>query len=278
MTAYNRQQFIAEAIESVLASTYPHFELIIVDDCSEDKTVEIAKQYEKADKRIRVFVNEKNLGQFANRNKAATYATGKYLKYLDSDDKLLDFGLGYCVEAMEKEKDAGMGLYLDKTAPGALPEYSVPGQSVYEHFFKRYHLFSGPTGTIIRRDKFEEIGGFDTRFGVPSDVFFNIKFAARYPVLLLPDLFVYYRRHSDQEINNYNDYMVYGYLYFKELLINEHLPLTQEQVAYLYKKMNKRHAITVIRYLYRTRNWREVNSIMKRTGFSYGKIFLSLFN
>ena len=59
MTAYNREKYISEAIESVLASTYTNFELIIVDDCSTDNTLAIAKSYEKNDARIKVYLNEK---------------------------------------------------------------------------------------------------------------------------------------------------------------------------------------------------------------------------
>ena len=86
MTAYNREKYIEEAIGSVLASTYTYFELIIVDDCSKDKTVEIAKKYERMDERVKVYINETNLGDYPNRNKAASYASGEYLKYVDSDD------------------------------------------------------------------------------------------------------------------------------------------------------------------------------------------------
>lgn len=86
MTAYNREKYISQSIESVLSSTHNDFELIIVDDCSKDKTVEIAKWYEKTDSRIRVYVNEENLGDYPNRKKAVTFASGKYIKYLDSDD------------------------------------------------------------------------------------------------------------------------------------------------------------------------------------------------
>src|SRR5258708_16190742 len=102
MTAYNREKYIAEAIESVMASTYVNFELIILDDCSKDKTVEIARKYETRDKRIRVYVNEENLGDYPNRNQAASYANGKYLKYLDSDDIIYYFGLDVMVNSMEK--------------------------------------------------------------------------------------------------------------------------------------------------------------------------------
>ena len=79
MTSYNRENYIAEAIESVLASTYKNFELIIVDDRSKDRTVEIARSYESKDDRVKVYINEKNLGDYPNRNKAASYAKGFYI-------------------------------------------------------------------------------------------------------------------------------------------------------------------------------------------------------
>src|SRR5690349_18425307 len=102
MTSYNREKYIAEAIESVLASSYKNFELIIVDDCSRDKTVAIAKEYAAKDGRVKVFVNEKNLGDYPNRNQAASYAKGKYIKFLDADDLIYHYGLDVMVNYMER--------------------------------------------------------------------------------------------------------------------------------------------------------------------------------
>src|ERR1700682_441555 len=116
MTAYNREKYIGEAIESVLASSYANFELIIVDDCSKDNTVKIAKAYAEKDSRIKVFVNEKNLGDYLNRNRAAELAQGKYIKYLDSDDLIYYYALEVMVKYMEKFPDAGFGL-------SSLPDY-----------------------------------------------------------------------------------------------------------------------------------------------------------
>src|ERR1017187_1015293 len=110
MTAYNREKYIGEAIESVLASSYADFELIIVDDCSTDSTVAIARSYEARDKRIKVFVNEKNLGDYVNRNEAAKFGSGKYLKYVDSDDLIYPYGLDVMVKAMEQFPDAALGI------------------------------------------------------------------------------------------------------------------------------------------------------------------------
>ena len=86
MTAYNREKYIGLAIESILESTYSFFELIIVDDFSRDKTLSIAKSYEKIDSRIKVYQNSQNLGDYFNRNQVAKFAVGKYLKYIDADD------------------------------------------------------------------------------------------------------------------------------------------------------------------------------------------------
>src|SRR6185369_13268101 len=69
MTAYNREKYVAAAIESVLAQRFTDFELIVVDDRSSDRTLEIAKEYEARDSRVRVFANERNLGDYPNRNR-----------------------------------------------------------------------------------------------------------------------------------------------------------------------------------------------------------------
>ncbi|HMI62055.1 MAG TPA: glycosyltransferase family A protein, partial [Puia sp.] len=110
MTAYNREKYIGAAIESVLASTYTQFELIVVDDRSKDRTVEIARGYEAKDSRLRVYINETNLGDYPNRNQAASYAKGVYLKYVDADDYIYPWGLELLVRMMEQFPDCGWGL------------------------------------------------------------------------------------------------------------------------------------------------------------------------
>ena len=73
-TVYNRDKYLAACIDSVLASTYQDWELIIVDDVSTDTSVAIAQRYEQKHARIKVYVNQTNLGDYPNRNKAASYA------------------------------------------------------------------------------------------------------------------------------------------------------------------------------------------------------------
>lgn len=84
--AYNAARFIDETIESVLSQTYTNWEMIIVDDCSTDNTVEIVQSYMKKDNRIKLFQLEKNSGSGVARNKAMDEAQGRFIAFLDSDD------------------------------------------------------------------------------------------------------------------------------------------------------------------------------------------------
>ena len=110
MTAYNRAPYIGSSIESVLAQTYGDFELIIVDDCSTDGTLDIARQYERLDARTRVVVNERNLGDYGNRNHAASFVRTPLFKYHDSDDLMYPHCLQVMVSMMEAEPRAGFGF------------------------------------------------------------------------------------------------------------------------------------------------------------------------
>lgn len=86
MPNYNCENFIGETIKSVLNQTYENWELLIVDDCSTDNSVEIIKSFCDIDNRIKLFVNEQNSGAASSRNWALREASGKWIAFLDSDD------------------------------------------------------------------------------------------------------------------------------------------------------------------------------------------------
>ncbi|MEE0860261.1 MAG: glycosyltransferase family A protein, partial [Paludibacteraceae bacterium] len=87
MPAYNSGRFIEQSIRSVLSQTYTEWELLIVDDCSTDDTPSIVASFK--DKRIHFQRNEHNMGAALSRNKAIQAAKGKYIAFLDADDKWL---------------------------------------------------------------------------------------------------------------------------------------------------------------------------------------------
>lgn len=86
--SYNSSNYIIETLNSIVSQTYTNWELLIVDDCSTDDTVEVVKEYisEHKEDRIRIFVNEKNSGAAFSRNRALREAKGKWVAFLDSDD------------------------------------------------------------------------------------------------------------------------------------------------------------------------------------------------
>src|SRR5262249_61395264 len=84
VTAYNREDFLRESIESVLAQSFTDFELIVSDDHSRDETVAIASDCARRDRRVRVSVNAGNLGDYGNRRQALSLARGRFVKYHDS--------------------------------------------------------------------------------------------------------------------------------------------------------------------------------------------------
>lgn len=198
ITAYNREQYIAEAIESVLASTYKNFELIIVDDASNDSTVSIAKNYATKDERIKVFVNEKNVGDYPNRNIAASYANGKYIKYVDSDDSIFPHTLQTMVDAMEKYPTAAFGFCDCNPGDKKYPVFFTGTNALRQHFFKQGLLLAGPSNTIIKLSCFKTLGGFSgTRYISDYEAWLN--FCLHYDMVLLPPNLVQLRTHTGQE-------------------------------------------------------------------------------
>ena len=99
---YNSEIFIEETIESVLKQTYKEWEMIIVNDCSKDKGMEIVKKYSEKDKRIKLFNNKINLGGAGTRNVAIKNSQGKYIAFLDSDDIWKENKLEKQIKFMEK--------------------------------------------------------------------------------------------------------------------------------------------------------------------------------
>jgi teichuronic acid biosynthesis glycosyltransferase TuaG len=99
---YNSEKFISDAIQSVQKQSYLDWEMIIVDDCSKDKTVEIIQNFMEDDHRIHLIHLDKNSGAGIARNTALTEANGRYIAFLDSDDIWKPQKLSKQIELMQK--------------------------------------------------------------------------------------------------------------------------------------------------------------------------------
>lgn len=182
---YNREQYIKDCIDSVLAQTYENFEMVIVDDGSVDNTAAICEIAAEKDKRIKFFKNEHG-GISATRNKAMDVCRGDYLFFLDSDDvihlSLLE-DLVYGMEAEDVSLSAtGIYLFEEKDfkkfteieigknlAPGTLTRIS--NQKALELIFKTTTPINMIGGVMMRRDLVGDTR-FNTDFFIGEDFLF----------------------------------------------------------------------------------------------------------
>ena len=199
MTTYNREKYVRQAIQSVLDSTFKDFELIVTDDGSTDGTVRIVKDMAELDDRIKLHINPENLGDYPNRNQAASHATGKYLKYVDADDLIYPWGLQILWGCMEQFPEARWGLCSLAQDRDRLFPFQLNSAEAYRYHYLGPGLFhKAPLSSIIRRDLFEEVGGFQhIRHAGDFDMWHRL--ALQSAVVLLPQGITWWRSHANQE-------------------------------------------------------------------------------
>ncbi len=272
MTAYNREMFIGEAIESVLEQTYHHFELIIVDDSSNDKTNEIIKKYAESDKRIKYFVNKENLGDYPNRNKAASFATGDYIMYVDSDDSIQSNAIEYIINSFAMFPNASHSAiyYHDDLI---VPTLLNSAEAIENHFFKNNSLSGGPGARVFKKQYFDSLGGYPEKYGPANDMYFNILTTSKSPILMLPYLYLNYRIHPSQESNNKESYIYNNYNYLNDVIDSVKMPLSDSNIKRLIKGNKRRFVLNLFNYYLKEGSLTSVLRILKNSKFKLEDIF-----
>jgi len=267
MTAFNREKLIGAAIESVLASTYTNFELIIVDDASTDKTLSIARGYAAKDERIKLHSNSRNIGDYPNRNKAASLAQAKYLKYVDSDDYIYPDGLKVMVESMERFPSAGFGLCsLEPDRLRPFP-FMLSAKEAYEyHFFSNGLFRKGPLEGIFLKSAFDKMNGFK-RGRMISDTDMWYRMGMEYPVVLMQNGLVWQRVHQVQELADANDYIVVREKIKWKYLLKEDCPLENQQIKQIRNQRLVRYARFILSGI-RHFNFEQATTYMKCLWFT----------
>lgn len=273
MPSYNSEMFIGKAIESVLCSTYTNFELIITDDRSTDKTYEIAKSYSLNDDRIKVFLNEKNYGDYPNRNVAAKYAKGKYLKYVDHDDLIYPYGLELLVYYMEQYPEAGYGLCsIDQDKKMIFPFILSPYEAYHRHYFESEIFHKAPLSSIIKRDVFESVNGFTGKPLLGDFEFWHI-LSQKHKVLLMPHGIVWYRVHENQESRKLDTNLLARLDYFtlaKNYLEQDDCPLPKGEKIDAIQTVEKKIARFILSAA-KHYSFKKAIQLKKEAKFSYAK-------
>lgn len=162
--AYNREAFVARAIDSVLAQTYTDFELIVVDDCSRDGTREVLERY-RDNPRVRLILSEKNRGGSGARNIGIAAARGELIAFQDSDDAWLAHKLAAQVAALDATPEAGIcycgALFSQGTKSYYIPEpvFARLEGDMAEEMLRR--TTTSTQTLLIRREVLDRAGHFD---------------------------------------------------------------------------------------------------------------------
>ncbi len=161
MPVYNGERFIADAIRSVLAQTYTHFDMTIVNNRSTDRTLEIATRFTAQDPRIRVVTNTEFLSVVANHNMAFTQvsADAKYAKLISADDWFFPACIEELVRVAEAHPTVGMATSYVLTGSRVgfdglpYPSTFMTGREVCRvRLLKGIKVFGGPSASLIRAD------------------------------------------------------------------------------------------------------------------------------
>ena len=173
MPVYNGEGYVHLAIQTVLDQTYSDFELLIVDNCSTDGTLEVVKAF--SDPRIRLHVNSSNLGMVGNWNRSVELATGEYIKFLSHDDLLDPTCLEEQIAGFLQHKQENIGIVtckkrvINQNGKNVMPGFGLRGQSrlisgrvaIRKSIRAGRNIIGEPSVVLIKTSALRESGLFE---------------------------------------------------------------------------------------------------------------------
>ncbi|MEH1891284.1 MAG: glycosyltransferase [Nostoc sp.] len=192
--AYNSENTIKETIESVLNQTFANFELIIINDGSQDSTVDVITQIQ--DSRIRLF-SYPNAGGNVSRNRGLNLAVGEFVSFLDADDLWTPDKLQSQFKALQEEVTAKVAYswadYINQNGKFLLSgkRINVNG-NVYENLLVNNFLENG-SNPLICRKALITLGGFDESLSAAQDWDMWLRLASKFDFICVPSVQILYR-------------------------------------------------------------------------------------
>jgi len=211
---YNHEKFIGATIDSVLSQTYQNWELLIVDDCSTDKSWKIIQEYAKKDNRIKIFRNDENRGLIPNWKLLIDNSRGKYIAFLEGDDAFCKKNLAEKIEIFASFHDLGM-VYCNFQIINDIGDtliddvYKKLNTATYrnrnidpvEYLYAKTLLFSTYSQIMIKKDVLS-ISGYprsldsDEKVFLPSDWDFNFRLSTKNKIYFIDYVLLKYRKHT----------------------------------------------------------------------------------
>lgn len=200
MNCLNCQKYLREALDSVVAQTYPQWEIIFWDDASIDDSAAIAQSY---DVRLRYFREEKTVPLGAARDHAVAQAQGEYVALLDCDDVWLPHKLAVQVQMAEARPDLGMVFadcfFIDaegRTLGTWFSKYPPPEDEDVLRRLLTGRNFIPCLSVLMRTAAVRKVGGFDHTFRYSEEYDLFLRLALEYPVAHIAEPLAKYRLHA----------------------------------------------------------------------------------
>ncbi len=209
LTSFNNAKYLGAAIDSILAQSFSDFELILVDDCSQDDSARIIKAYESRDSRVKSLLLGSNTGMSAVRNWGFDFAAGEYIAYMDSDDVSLPARLQKQVDFLEQNPETGaVGVWVSRTNHDLTIQTGIR-KCPPEHAMIVYNIFNGRilqilSGTMmIRRHFLEDISGWneEVRYNHEMGFFASLLIHASIRFANIAEILYIQREHDNNTSN-----------------------------------------------------------------------------
>ena len=203
LPAYNSEKTIKRTINSVLQQTFTDLELIIINDGSQDSTLDIISQFN--DFRVKVF-SYPNSGGNISRNRGIQVASGKFLSFLDADDLWTVDKLQRQLQTLQENTDVKVAYswtdYIDENDNFLLSgTYISVNGDVYEQLFITNFLENG-SNPLIDREVILELGGFDESLNAGQDWDMWLRLANKYNFVAVPSVQILYRISPNSRSSN----------------------------------------------------------------------------
>lgn len=195
ITCYNQAHFIGEAIQSVLAQTYFNCEIIVVDDGSTDNTPDLVAEYRSIQ-----YIRQANQGVSAARNKGFQESKGRYVVFLDGDDRLLPGAVEAGTRCLEEHPEDAFvfGWCRLITADGLPLPTPRPNGTHSDHYLTllRSNYIWMPGMVMFQRDIFDRAGGFATSADHSGDYELYLRLARQFSVHCHQETIAEWRQHE----------------------------------------------------------------------------------
>lgn len=186
---YNSRKYINQCLKSCLSQTYKDYEIVVIDDCSDDDISYCAEEYG-----VKYIRNNENLGPAASRNIGIKNSSGEYISFLDADDIMSPYKLEKSIAEFKKDPELGMtcGNYQILSNRTTILDqfYTVPVEINHTNLLKQNFVASG--SVTVKRSVLDDIGLFNEEYWIAEDYDLWLRISEKYKIKYIHETLYYY--------------------------------------------------------------------------------------